>query len=167
MNGLVNMTEGQQGVEKKKMVRYFSGHFLAIVGLMVSICVSGCSSSPAPDFERVKADLEKRLEAGRGDMNKGSADIYAIVSLAIVSQDVHDEKNMTVAFEGEVECLTGFYMAQDGKYSLSKPDWKAKRHVTRGSRFDFTGTAKYILDTGKWNLENLSTTMGKKYAPKF
>ena len=143
------------------------GWWIFFLGMITCIWCIGCPSTPSPDFERLKADLEKKLSDNRGNVSKGNADIYAVVSLSIIRQTEPSENEMRLEFKGEVECLTGFYMAADGKYSLSKPQWKAKRHVTKGTRIGFSGTVGYRLNGGKWTIVEFFATMEKSYAPPF
>jgi hypothetical protein len=124
----------------------------------------GCSKE-TPDFDRLRADLEKKLEGHRGNANKGNADIYRIVSLAMVSGVSGGNGGYSLEFRGAVECVRGFYMSSDGMYALSRPSWKAKRHVTKGTTFVFTGTADYIKSEKGWHVEQISTKMNPKYAP--
>jgi hypothetical protein len=106
------------------------------------------------------------LESRRGDTTAGNTDIYSIAGLSIVKQETDKEKKTaTLTFEGEVECLAGFYMAEDGTYSFSKPTWTAKRHVTKGTRIGFAGTAVYHSGAGGWKTAEISTTMKLRYAP--
>jgi hypothetical protein len=134
------------------------------LGILLVTCWAGCSSK-APDFEGLKGDLEKQLENDRGKTSKGNADVYKIVGLTIVNRTATGKTGFTIDFEGEVECLKGFYMSGDGEYSVAKPAWQAKRHVTEGTRIPFAGRAEYE-STGKgWQMRNYSTKMGLAYAP--
>jgi hypothetical protein len=56
-------------------------------------------------------------------------------------------------------------MSADGRYSLSKPAWKAVRHVTKGKLIEFTGRMTYELNGNRWKIKQNSTTMDFKYAP--
>lgn len=135
-----------------------------VFGILLVTWGAGCSSK-APDFEGLKGDLEKQLENDRGNSSKGNADIYKIVALTMVNRTATGKTGFTVDFEGEVECLKGFYMSGDGEYSVAKPAWQAKRHVTEGTRIPFTGRAEYESAGKGWQMRNYSTKMGLAYAP--
>jgi hypothetical protein len=138
--------------------------FVFLAGFVLCFWAVGCSSKP-PDFDRLRADLEKRLADDRGNTSKGNADIYEIVSLAVINQTAQGEDRFVFEIKGEVACLKGFYTSKDGEYSLSKPTWKAKRHLTLGSRIGFAGTVDYEMNGGKWNMVHFSVTMEQRYAP--
>jgi hypothetical protein len=101
-----------------------------------------------------------------GKTSIGNAEIYKIVSLQVTNSVAEGENHFTMDYQGEVECLKGFYMSADGRYSLSKPAWKAVRHVTKGKLIEFTGGMTYELNGNRWKSMQNSTTMNIKYAPR-
>jgi hypothetical protein len=138
---------------------------LAALFISSVIAIGGCGKKE-PDAVQLRSDLEKRLEKNKGETLTGNAEIYKIVSLQVTKSVAEGENHFTMDYQGEVECLNGFYMSAEGRYSLSKPEWKAVRHVTKGKLIEFTGRMTYELDGNYWKSKQNSTTMSIKYAPR-
>ncbi len=138
---------------------------LAALFISSVIVIGGCAKKE-PDAVQLRSDLEKRLEENNGKTSIGNAEIYKIVSLQATNSVAEGENHFTMDYQGEVECLNGFYMSADGRYSLSKPEWKAVRHVTKGKLIKFTGSMAYELNGNDWNSKQNITTMNIKYAPR-
>jgi hypothetical protein len=135
-----------------------------LISLLFVISGPGCAKKP--DFNRLRADLEKKLEENRGNMTTGNSDIYSIISLEITNDISTDKKHHTIEYKGQVECTQGFYMSDNGKYSVKKPAWRARKHVTKGTLIKFTGTMNYELTGNSWKTRDNRTEMDIKYAPR-
>jgi hypothetical protein len=138
--------------------------FVLLISLLCVISGPGCAKKP--DFNRLRADLEKKLEENRGDMTTGNSDIYSIISLEVTNHISKDKNHHTIEYKGQVECTKGFYMSDDGKYSVKRPAWKAKKHVTKGTLIKFTGSMDYELTGNSWKTRDSRTKMDIKYAPR-
>ncbi|MBW2173713.1 MAG: hypothetical protein JRF64_03540 [Deltaproteobacteria bacterium] len=138
-----------------------------LAALLISfvIVLGGCGKKE-PDAVQLRSDLEKTLEENIGKESAGNAEIYKIVSLQVTNSVAEGENHFRMDYQGEVECLRGFYMSADGRYSLSKPTWKAVRHVTKGKLIEFTGSMTYELNGNDWKSKQNSSTMNIKYAPR-
>jgi hypothetical protein len=135
-----------------------------LIVLLFVVSESGCANKP--DFNRLRADLEQKLKQSRGNVTTGNADIYSIISLEITNHISTDKKHYTMEYKGQVECTKGFYMSDDGKYSIKRPAWTASKHVTKGTLIEFTGRMNYEKTYGGWRTRENHTEMGIKYAPR-
>jgi hypothetical protein len=129
------------------------------------VLLAGCGTRE-PDAIQLRTDLERILKENVGNTAAGNAEIYRIVSLHVTNSVSEDKNHYHMEFKGEVECVQGFYMAANGQHSISKPTWKASRHVTKGTLIGFTGSLNYELKAGGWKVKQHSTAMNVKYAPR-
>ncbi len=149
----------------KADMQFATRGWLSALFVSVIILMAGCSAKE-PDATQLRADLEKILEENVGKTSVGNAEIYRIVSLQVTKSVSEDENHYTMQYKGEVECLKGFYMSADGTYSISRPTWKAARHVTKGKLIGFAGSMNYALTGSDWKSTHHSTTMNIKYVPR-
>jgi len=129
------------------------------------VLLAGCGTKE-PDAIQLRTDLERILKENIGNTSVGNAEIYTIVSLQVTNSVTEDKNHYTMQYKGEVECVQGFYMSADGQHSISKPTWKAARHVTKGTLIGFTGSMNYALTASGWKSKQNSTTMNTRYAPR-
>jgi hypothetical protein len=151
-------------VNKDNILATLGRSSVLLIALLFVISESGCAKKP--DFNRLRADLEKKLEENRGNMTTGNADIYSIISLEITNHISTDKNHYIIEYRGQAECTKGFYMSDDGQYSLKRPAWTARKHVTKGTLIKFTGRMNYEKTYGGWRTRDNRTEMGIKYAPQ-
>jgi hypothetical protein len=134
-----------------------------LISLMVLL--AGCGTKE-PDAIQLRTDLETILKENTGNTSVGNAEIYRIISLQVTDSVSEDKTHYTMQYNGEVECVQGFYMSADGQYSIAKPTWKAARHVTKGTLIEFTGNMSYELTVRGWQSKQHTTIINAKYAPR-
>jgi hypothetical protein len=137
-----------------------------LIALFVAIgSLAGCTGAPEPDLDRLRTELDTMLQANVGNDKMGNADIYRIMSLEIGANMGDGQERFSIQFIGDMECLRGFYMFADGRYTFSKPKQGARWHVTKGNVIGFTGTMDFELTGKAWTKTNHNITMNLKYAP--
>ena len=146
-------------------IQFATRGWLSTLFILLVFLLAGCGTKE-PDAIQLRTDLERRLTENVGNTSVGNAEIYRIVSLQVTNSVSEDKNHYTMQYKGEVECVQGFYMSADGQYSISKPTWKAARHVTKGKLIEFTGSMDYELTASGWKSRQNSTTMNAKYAPR-
>jgi hypothetical protein len=151
-------------VKKESRMAGFKQKTLLFV-LLGFFAVIGCTGKAKPDLDRLTTELDNILQANQGKETKGNADIYKIVGLKIGNTLADGEDRLTVQFTGDFECLRGFYMFADGRYSYAKPKEKARWHVSQGTMIRFTGTMDFELSGNAWTKREHRITLSLKYAP--
>jgi len=155
--------QGGFGVKRKSVLAQTTAYVLILLPFAFSVFVAGCAEKP--DFDDLKAALEERLEKNRGNTEVGNADIYRITSLQIVNTLSEGKKDYTIEYKGEVECTADLYLSAEGKHSIKQPPWKSKRHITKGTRFEFAGSMRYASTLTGWKIRDNIVTMRPGYGP--
>jgi hypothetical protein len=132
--------------------------------LLAFLPILGCSETK-PDLDRLTTELNNILQENQGKETVGNSDIYKIAGLQIADTLSDGENRLIVKFTGDLECLRGFYMFADGRYSYAKPKEKARWHVSQGTRIRFKGTMHFELSGNAWTKKEHHITLSLKYAP--